>query len=59
MMMMSMMMMMMAGQDLKYSSSWLCAKELVAREWARAFFRGAGVNIVRGVAGAGCRGATG
>ena len=55
MMMMSMMMMMMmtAGQELKYSSSWLCPRELVAREGARAFFRGAGVNVVRGVAGAG------
>ena len=46
-------MMMTAGQEIKYSSSWACAKELVAREGARAFFKGAGVNIVRGVAGAG------
>ena len=44
-------MMMTAGQELKYSSSWVCARELVVREGARAFFRGAGVNIVRGVAG--------
>jgi len=42
-----------AGQEIKYSSSWACAKELMAREGMRAFFRGAGVNIVRGVAGAG------
>jgi len=46
-------MMMTAGQEVKYSSSWACAKELMAREGMRAFFRGAGVNIVRGVAGAG------
>ena len=46
-------MMMTAGQQVKYSSSWACAKELVAREGPRAFFKGAGVNIVRGVAGAG------
>lgn len=46
-------MMMTAGQEVKYSSSWACAKELIAREGARAFFKGAGVNIVRGVAGAG------
>ena len=47
-------MMMTAGQETgKYASSWACAKELVAREGLRAFFRGAGVNIVRGVAGAG------
>ena len=38
---------------LRYSSSWACARDLVAREGARAFFKGAGVNVVRGVAGAG------
>jgi len=47
-------MMMTAGQTTgKYQSSLACAKELVAREGMRAFFKGAGVNIVRGVAGAG------
>ena len=46
-------MMMTAGQQEKYSSSWSCARELVSREGGRALFRGAGVNIVRGVAGAG------
>ena len=47
-------MMMTAGQTSgKYQSSLACAKELVAREGLRAFFKGAGVNIVRGVAGAG------
>ena len=46
MLMMMMMIMMTAGQELKYSSSWLCPRELVAR-------KGAGVNIMRVVAGAG------
>ena len=47
-------MMMTAGQTTgKYQSSLECAKDLVAREGMRAFFKGAGVNIVRGVAGAG------
>jgi len=47
-------MMMTAGQTSgKYQSSLACARELVAREGMRAFFKGAGVNIVRGVAGAG------
>jgi len=47
-------MMMTAGQTTgKYQSSLACAKDLVAREGMRAFFKGAGVNIVRGVAGAG------
>merc|ERR1711981_1079859 len=46
-------MMMTAGQKVKYQSSLACAKELVAREGLRAFFKGAGVNIVRGVVGAG------
>ena len=46
-------MMMTAGQAIKYSSSWTCLKEVVRLEGSRALFRGAGVNIVRGVAGAG------
>ena len=46
-------MMMTAGQSVKYSSSWACLKEVVRMEGAKALFRGAGVNIVRGVAGAG------
>ena len=45
-------MMMTAGQKVKYQSSIACARELVAREGAKAFFKGAGVNVVRGVAGA-------
>jgi solute carrier family 25 (adenine nucleotide translocator) protein 4/5/6/31 len=39
--------------QVKYPSSWACLQEVVATEGARALYRGAGVNIVRGVAGAG------
>ena len=46
-------MMMTAGQEVKYTSSMACLKEVVLKEGSRALFRGAGVNIVRGVAGAG------
>ena len=46
-------MMMTAGEEVKYASSKACLKEIVATEGYRALFRGAGVNIVRGVAGAG------
>lgn len=46
-------MMMTAGEEVRYASSKACLKEIVATEGYRALFRGAGVNIVRGVAGAG------
>ena len=46
-------MMMTAGQEVKYSSSMACLKEVVLKEGSSALFRGAGVNVVRGVAGAG------
>ena len=39
--------------QVKYPSSWVCVREVVAREGVKALYRGAGVNIVRGVAGAG------
>jgi len=42
-----------AGQSVKYSSSLACLKEVVRLEGSRALFKGAGVNIIRGVAGAG------
>ena len=42
-----------AGQAVKYESSWACFKEVVRLEGHRALFRGAGVNVIRGVAGAG------
>ena len=37
----------------RYQSSLSCLKEVVAREGAASLYRGAGVNIIRGVAGAG------
>ena len=46
-------MMMTAGEEVKYTSSVACLKEVLVKEGGRALFRGAGVNIVRGVAGAG------
>jgi len=46
-------MMMTAGQSVKYRGSWECYKEVVRLEGRRALFKGAGVNIIRGVAGAG------
>jgi len=47
-------MMMTAGEaGGRYSSSLSCCREVVATEGARSLFSGAGVNIVRGVAGAG------
>jgi len=46
-------MMMTAGEEVKYSSSFACMKEVIAREGMSALYKGAGVNIVRGVAGAG------
>ena len=42
-----------SSSQVRYASSMACFKEIVAREGYRALFRGAGVNIVRGVAGAG------
>jgi len=46
-------MMLTAGQEVKYSSSLACLKEVVQKEGAAALYRGAGVNMVRGIAGAG------
>ena len=39
--------------QVKYSSSVSCLRQVVAAEGVSALYRGAGVNIVRGVAGAG------
>ena len=39
--------------QVKYSSSFACLKEVVQKEGAMALYRGAGVNMVRGIAGAG------
>jgi len=45
-------MMMTAGQQVRYKSSLACLREVVALEGVSSLYRGAGVNIVRGVAGA-------
>ncbi|KAI5284074.1 hypothetical protein KEM54_001604 [Ascosphaera aggregata] len=46
-------MMMTSGEAVKYSSSFDCARQIMAAEGIRSFFKGAGANILRGVAGAG------
>ncbi|WVR06360.1 ADP,ATP carrier protein, mitochondrial [Kwoniella sp. DSM 27419] len=46
-------MMMTSGQAVKYRSSVDCARQVIAREGARSLFKGAGANILRGMAGAG------
>jgi solute carrier family 25 (adenine nucleotide translocator) protein 4/5/6/31 len=40
-------------QAVKYSSSFDAARQIMAKEGVRSFFKGAGANILRGVAGAG------
>lgn len=46
-------MMMTSGEGEKYSGSIDCARKILATEGIRSFFKGAGANILRGVAGAG------
>ncbi|KAL1971101.1 hypothetical protein VTN77DRAFT_52 [Rasamsonia byssochlamydoides] len=46
-------MMMTSGEAVKYKSSLDCARQIAAKEGVRSFFKGAGANILRGVAGAG------
>ncbi|EEH05039.1 ADP,ATP carrier protein [Histoplasma capsulatum G186AR] len=46
-------MMMTSGEAVKYSSSLDAARKIAAAEGVRSFFKGAGANILRGVAGAG------
>lgn len=46
-------MMMTSGEAVKYSSSIDAARQIFAKEGIRSFFKGAGANILRGVAGAG------
>merc|ERR1712232_1128796 len=41
------------GEAVKYSSSLQCARVIMANEGTKSFFKGAGANILRGVAGAG------
>ncbi|KAL8732320.1 MAG: hypothetical protein Q9181_004007 [Wetmoreana brouardii] len=46
-------MMMTSGEAVKYKSSMDAARQIVAAEGVRSLFKGAGANILRGVAGAG------
>ncbi|KRX72555.1 ADP,ATP carrier protein 3, mitochondrial [Trichinella pseudospiralis] len=46
-------MMMTSGQAVKYKSSIQCAAQILKNEGAMSFMKGAGANILRGVAGAG------
>jgi solute carrier family 25 (adenine nucleotide translocator) protein 4/5/6/31 len=46
-------MMMTSGEGVKYKSSIHAATEILAKEGVPSFFRGAGANILRGIAGAG------
>ncbi|KAL4941464.1 hypothetical protein BDV06DRAFT_223072 [Aspergillus oleicola] len=46
-------MMMTSGEAVKYSSSFDAFRQIVAREGTASLFKGAGANILRGVAGAG------
>lgn len=46
-------MMMTSGEAVKYSSSLDAFRQIVAKEGIKSLFKGAGANILRGVAGAG------
>ena len=46
-------MMMTSGEAEKYSGSIDCGRKILAHEGVKSFFKGAGANVLRGVAGAG------
>jgi len=46
-------MMMTSGQAVKYSGSLDCTAQILKNEGITSFFKGAGANILRGMAGAG------
>lgn len=46
-------MMMTSGEAVKYNGTMDAARQIVAAEGVRSLFKGAGANILRGVAGAG------
>ena len=46
-------MMMTSGEGEKYKGSMDCARKILAAEGLKSFFKGAGANVLRGVAGAG------
>jgi solute carrier family 25 (mitochondrial adenine nucleotide translocator), member 4/5/6/31 len=45
--------MMTSGEAVKYSSSFQAFNQIVGQEGMRSLFKGAGANILRGIAGAG------
>jgi solute carrier family 25 (mitochondrial adenine nucleotide translocator), member 4/5/6/31 len=45
--------MMTSGEAVKYSSSFQAFRQIVAQEGVKSLFKGAGANILRGIAGAG------
>ena len=45
--------MMTSGEAVKYSSSFQAFGQIVSQEGVRSLFKGAGANILRGIAGAG------
>ena len=46
-------MMMTSGSTTHYKSMFDCGSQIIAKEGVRSLFKGAGANIIRGVAGAG------
>jgi len=46
-------MMMTSGEATHYSSMFDCGRQVIAKEGVASLFKGAGANILRGVAGAG------
>jgi len=46
-------MMMTSGEAVKYASSIDCARQILAKEGFKSYFKGAGANILRAIAGAG------
>jgi solute carrier family 25 (adenine nucleotide translocator) protein 4/5/6/31 len=46
-------MMMTSGEAVKYTSSIQCASQIMAKEGVSSFFKGAGANVLRAIAGAG------
>jgi len=46
-------MMMTSGEAVKYKSSLHCCSQIVKAEGWKSLFKGAGANILRGIAGAG------
>jgi len=46
-------MMMTSGEAVKYKSSFDCYRQIMAKEGYKSLFKGAGANILRGIAGAG------